>query len=153
VAGILAKALEYAGRPTTEFNKYELLQMLETLQNTARDTKHEKSEYYQLAYQSARNKIDIPHEHFRSLALRLLGNKDHQRVFEAVSKVEKAMAKTTEQYRSDTPQRGRRQIRDQGARRCYYCNKQGHVWARCLARKAAQRNDSQQGKKDTGDKK
>ncbi|KXJ07272.1 hypothetical protein AC249_AIPGENE19266 [Exaiptasia diaphana] len=48
VAGLLAKALDYATRPASEFNKYDLLKILETLQNTARDTKHEKREYYQL---------------------------------------------------------------------------------------------------------
>ena len=34
-------------------------------------------------------KVDLPKEHFRALVLRLLGDKDHAKVYEAVAKVEK----------------------------------------------------------------
>ena len=35
--------------------------------------------------------MDLPKEHFRALVLRLLGDKGHTKVYEAVAKVEKAM--------------------------------------------------------------
>ncbi|XP_028397230.1 uncharacterized protein LOC114521041 [Dendronephthya gigantea] len=87
------KALDYAMRPASEFNKYDALEILDTLQNSARDSKHERAEYFRLAFQMARSKIDFPHQHFQSLVLRLLGDKDQQKVFDALTKVEKSMLK------------------------------------------------------------
>ena len=81
--------LDYAVRPLSEFNKYEAVDILETLQNTSRDNHDEKHEFYRLVYQTARGKVDLPKEHFRALVLRLLGDKDHTKVYEAVAKVER----------------------------------------------------------------
>ena len=50
-------------------DKYEALEMLESLQHTAQDTKEELQNFYRLAYQTV-------HGHqFRSLLLHLLGTK------------------------------------------------------------------------------
>jgi rubrerythrin len=141
VAAMLKKALAYAMRPCSEFIKYEALEILETLQNTARDSKHERQDYYRLAYQMARSKSDLPQEHFQGLVLRLLGNKDHQKVFDAVAKVEKSMAKTltsrTNQYRSNaSPYTYQRPNRATPGIRCFHCNRYGHVWSKCLIRKS-----------------
>ena len=46
-----------------------------------------------MAYQSARSKLDLPVEHFRSLVLRCVGDKDHSKIFDIVAEVEK-VAKT-----------------------------------------------------------
>ena len=72
-----------------------MLEILETLQHTARDIGHEKEDYYCLAsvYQSARGKLHLQQELCRSLILRLLGNKGHQKMFESVSKVDKQVNK------------------------------------------------------------
>lgn len=141
VASMLTKALDYATRPQSEFNKYEALDIFETLQNTARDNTDERQEYYRLAFQTARSKVGLPNEHFQSLLLRLLGDNDHQKVFEAVAKVEKSMGKSpspraSSSYRSSmAPYRGR-SGRGVAGLRCFHCNKLGHVWARCMLRKA-----------------
>ena len=58
-------------------NNYEALDMLESLQHTAQDTKEELQNFYRLAYQ------------FRSLVLRLVGDKDHEKSFDCVRKEEK----------------------------------------------------------------
>ena len=135
--------MDYAIRPATEFNKYDTLDLLETLQNTARDSTDEKHEYYRLAYQTVRGKVHLPPEYFRSLVLRLLGDKDHQKVFEAVAKVEKTMLKmsppATPPYRRTTSPYG--QYRGDSRRtnsgpRCYHCNQPGHRRARCFLRKS-----------------
>ena len=76
---MLKKVLDYASRPLPEFRKYESLEMVEALQNTARDNKHEKQDYYRLAYHTARSKIELPNDYFQSLISQLLGDKDHQR--------------------------------------------------------------------------
>ena len=63
-------------------NKYDALEMLESLQHTAQDTKEELQNFYRLAYQTV-------HGHqFRSLVLRLLGDKDHEKSFDCVRKEE-----------------------------------------------------------------
>ena len=139
VGSVLCKVLDYATRPITEFNTYEAIEMCETLQNTARDHSHDQREYYRLAYYTARSKIDLPNEHFRSLLLQLLGDKDHQRVFEAVAKVEKSWSKLSsirgsfQPYRRPASYAGR--SAQAGALRCYVCNRIGHIVAKCLSRR------------------
>ena len=93
MASVIRRMLNYAARPLSEFNKYEAIDILETLQNTSRENQDEKREFYRLVYQTAREKVNLPKEHFRALVLRLLGKKDHTKVYEAVVKVEKAMGR------------------------------------------------------------
>ena len=44
------KIMAYASRPLLDFNKYEALEMLESLQLTAQDTKHDRQNFYRLVY-------------------------------------------------------------------------------------------------------
>ena len=135
--------LDYAARPLSEFNKYEAIDILETLQNTSRDNQDEKREFYRLMYQTARAKVDLPKEHFRALVLRLLGDKDQAKVYEAVAKVEKRRAGGTpwagycHRGRGDGLCRGRG-MRNSASIQCHYCGKFGHIMARCYARRDAQ---------------
>ena len=73
VTDLLKKTIDYTNCQSTEFNKYEALDLIENLQNTAHDTNHDKKDYYRLAFQTARSKVDMPLEFFKSLMLRLLG--------------------------------------------------------------------------------
>ena len=93
MATVTRKMLDYAARPLSEFNTYEAIDILETLQNTSRDNQDEEREFYRLVYQTAKGKVELPKEHFRALILRLLGDKDHTKVYEAIAKVEKAMGR------------------------------------------------------------
>ncbi|CAH3162802.1 unnamed protein product, partial [Porites lobata] len=86
---LVKQILAYASRPLTEFNKYEVLEMLETLHNKAADRNHDRKNYYRLVHQSAREKVELSKDHFKDLVMRLLGDKDHERVLDIVSKVEK----------------------------------------------------------------
>lgn len=90
MAAVIRKIMDYATQPLYNFNKYEVIDSLETLQNTSQDNQYEKGEFYRLVYQTARGKLDLLKEHFQALVLRLLGGKDHAKVYEAVAKVEKA---------------------------------------------------------------
>ena len=85
---LVEQILVYASRPLTEFNKYEVLEMLETLHNKAAHRNHDRKNYYRLVHQSAREKVESK-DHFKDLVMRLLGDKDHERVLDIVSKVEK----------------------------------------------------------------
>ena len=144
VTTVIKKMLDYAARPLSEFNKYEAIDILETLQNTSRDNQDEKREFYRLVYHTARGKVDLPKEHFRALVLRLLGDKDHTKVYEAVAKVEKAMGSgspwSVSSHRgrgSNIPYRGRG-MRSSAPVQCYFCGKFGHIMARCYARRDGQ---------------
>ena len=87
--GLLTKIKSLASRPIVEFNKYEVLDLLEALKNTACDVRHEKGGYFRLVYETLRGKLDQPNQMFRSFLLPLLGDKDHEKILGIVAKVEK----------------------------------------------------------------
>jgi len=57
--------------------------------NIAQDTKHERLNFYRLVYQTVRGKMDMALDQLKSLVLGLLGDKDQEKIFDAVTKVEK----------------------------------------------------------------
>ena len=132
--------LDYASSSLSEFNKFEALAMVDTLQNTAHDNKQEKEKYYRLAYQTIRAKVDIPADQFRSLLLRLFGDKEHEKIFDIVTKVEKSYQRAGSRerprmaptYSTDIP-RGRWLLPTNA--RCFYCQQVGHFRAQSLWRK------------------
>ena len=81
--------MSYASGPLADFNKYEALEKLESLQHTVQGTKYERQNLYRLVYQTVRVKMDVPHDQLKSLILRFLGDKAHEKVFDVVAKVEK----------------------------------------------------------------
>ena len=152
---VVRRILAYTARPLTEFNKYEGLEMLETLQNTASDKRHEKSNYYRLANQTARSNINVPKPQFHSLVARLIGDKDHEKVLDIESKV----AKT---YRQEsTPRRGNNYSapyqRPQGQWnnlvelsqvKCFDCGEPGHYRANCPNKKSIDKDKDTTAKKN-----
>ena len=109
----------------SEFNKYEVLDMLDILHNKAADGNHDKNEYYRLVYQTAREKVDSSKDHFKDLAMRLLGDKDHEKVLYVVCKVEKSHRRKSweREGTSASVARSSRQFN----MRCYFCNRRSHV--------------------------
>lgn len=139
VDGTIKKILDYGARPLSEFNKFEALDMLEVLQNTVRDHGDTKAGFFRLAYQSARSKLGLPVEHFRSLVLRCVGDRDHSKIFDIVAKVEVAKPATPDgekrvAYRGN-PQHNYTPQRRLSSIRCYNCNQWGHRAARCRNRR------------------
>jgi len=144
VATVIRKMLDYAARLLSEFNKFEAIDILETLQNTSRDNQDEKREFYRLVYQTAGRKVDLQKEHFWALVLRLLGDKDHTKVYEAVAKVDKAMG-TGYPWSGLPHRRSSNDILYKGhgmgssaSVQCYFCGKLDHIMARCYARRDMQ---------------
>ena len=123
-------------RAVSEFTKHWIM-LIAHQQNLVNNSNHEMKDYFKLAYQTARNKSHLLQEHFRTLLLRLLGDKNHQQVFEAVAKVEKTMV-TTDRLASRRPEFSpsqQRPIRDFRLPHCFFCQKPGHFYAQCLARR------------------
>jgi len=75
VDAVIRKFLDYAAQLLSEFNKYEAIDILETLQNTSRDNQDEKREFYRLVYQTARAKVDSPRNTSRHWCYAYLGTK------------------------------------------------------------------------------
>lgn len=129
--------MNYIARPLTEFNKYEALEMTEELQNAAHDRKHQKERYYRIAYQTIREKMGVPPLQFRALLLRLLGDKDQEKVSDIVSKVDKQFTRQRSQDNRSVPtySSGDRGLAPWTNARCFYCNKTGHFQSHCTQRR------------------
>ena len=67
VESLVQRLLDYSSRPLPDFHKFNALAMLETLYNMAHDKRHEKDQYYRLAYQTIRERTDLPPGQFRKL--------------------------------------------------------------------------------------
>lgn len=89
VDAILARIMNLVSRPLSEFNKYDALELVNSLRNAAHDTRHNKEMYYGLVYEAFHAKLDRSNEQFRDFLLPLLGDKDHEKVLDVMTKVEK----------------------------------------------------------------
>ena len=135
--------MTYASRPLSEFNNYEALEMIEAIQRCARDNKAEKEAYYRLVYQTARDKLYLPTLHFRSLLLCLLGDKNYDKVCEAVSQVEKSYARDARKEKPVATRNFMRTARSSPRSfRCFYCQQPGHFKANCYKRKRDMKLDN-----------
>ena len=136
VEGLLTKIKNLASCPIVEFNKYEVLDLLEALKNTARDVRHEKEGYFRLVYETLRGKLDQPNQMFRSFLLPLLGDKDHEKILGIVAKVEKKPTDVNS-FQCQCLMPG-----DQVPNCCYNCGKFGHISANCFKRRREPRGRS-----------
>ena len=124
-------------RPLSDFNKYEAMEMFELLQNTSHDNKHHMEGFYKVAYQTARERMDLPKDQFRSVLLRLIGDEDHEKeVLHIISKVEKHYRRDGRGKSGATPYERHMEHRPRASGvRCFYCHRLGHFRAHCLQRK------------------
>lgn len=129
VDSLLIKIRNLASRPTPEFNKFEVLELLEALKNAAQDVKHEKTGYFQLTFETLRSKINQSNEQFRNFLLPLLGDKDHEKILEIVAKVEKTNRRIHGKQGRATASA------PYSVLRCHYCGRPGHIKVNCFKRK------------------
>ena len=54
VENVIAKIMNYAARPLSEFNKFEALDMVENLNNVSQEQKHAKHAYHRMVYETLR---------------------------------------------------------------------------------------------------
>ena len=109
---------------------------LKDLKNADHDSKHEKKIYYRLVFETLRGKLDQPSDQFRNFILPLLGDKDHEKVLDVVAKVEKSNLRQIQKSSgAGGVSKNRSYLSSRPPRRCFYCNKPGHIKAQCLQRK------------------
>ena len=136
VDNLLKRIMNLASRLIAEFNRFEAMELVEGLKNEAHDTHYEKEGYYRLVYETLRGKLELPNVQFRNFIFPLLGNKDHKKVLDVMSKVEK---NNRQQFGKKWSSEGRGNKRnfsppDVGLC-CYYSNKLGHFGAQCAKRR------------------
>jgi len=81
--------MSYVNSHETFSNDLALEHVL-SLKITAKETNHQKAPYYATVFQSLREKLQVPNDQFKRYILVLLGDKDQEKVYERLSKVDKA---------------------------------------------------------------
>ena len=69
------------------------MDLIEQLKNVAVQIKYKKADYYITVLATLMEKLVKPAEHFRNYILSLFGDRDYEKVIEAVSKTDKALEK------------------------------------------------------------
>ena len=80
---------QYAFRQATDFDKYKALEMVDDLRNVAVHLKHKKADYFTSVHAILLERIAKPVDQFKSYVLSLLGDRDYDKIMEAVGKVDK----------------------------------------------------------------
>ena len=137
VENLLKRLMSLASRPLVEFNLYEALELVDALKNAAHDSKHEKEAYHRLVFETLRGKLDQPNDQFRNFIFPLLGDKDHEKVLDVVAKVAEKnnMRQMQKSSGSGGVLKNRSYPSSRKPRRCFYCNRPGHIKVHCLQRR------------------
>lgn len=136
------KIRNLASRPTAEFSRFEAMDILEALKNSAHDNKHEKTNYYRLTYETLRSKLHASSdEKFRAFLLPLLGDKDQEKILDIVAKVEKNDRRQTRNAVTGVSY-SREAAPPYKSIRCFYCQRFGHTKATCFKLKRVKERDS-----------
>ena len=85
--------VQYAFRQLADFDKYRAMEMAESLRNVALQVKDKKADYYASVYAILQERISKPTEQFKNYVLSLLGDRDKEKIMEAVNKVDKSYTK------------------------------------------------------------
>ena len=137
--------MNLASRPGSEFNKYEALELVDTLKNAAHDVADAKSNYYRIVYETLRDKLNESADYFHALLLSLLGDKDHEKVLDRMGKVEKRYSQKSERAMPAGRRAARRGPEGSYEPTCHYCHKPGHFRAQCHQRKRDQQGQPYRG--------
>ena len=90
--------VQYALRQSAEFDKHVALEKVEYLKHVARDTKDKKTGYYSSVHSTLVERINKSADQFKAYVLSLLGDRDYERIVEAVNKVDKTYNQTFPPY-------------------------------------------------------
>ena len=82
--------VQYAFRQLVDFNKHRALEIAESLKNVALQVKDKKAVYYASVHTMLQVRIPKPIEQFKNYVISLLGDRDYEKIVEAVNKVDKS---------------------------------------------------------------
>eukprot|EP00794_Sanderia_malayensis_P015560 gene15560-17138_t len=86
VENITKEIVQYALRHSPDFDKYMALEKAERLKIVSRERQHKKADYFTAVHAKLSEKIGHPVEQFRNYVLALFGDKDYEKVVEAIGK-------------------------------------------------------------------
>ena len=95
VDSIKRDIVQYALRQSTDFDKHLAIEKIEYLKHVARDLKDKKADYYSSVHSILLERINKNGDQFKTYVLALLGDRDYERIIEAVNKVDKTFNKMT----------------------------------------------------------
>lgn len=137
VDAILGKIVHTANSKNLPFCKDALLEQVLQLKVVAMETKHEKASYFSAVFQSLKGKLLVSDDQFRRYLLVLLGDKEQEKVFDKMSKVDKAFKSSgrPDSFGESSSFGQRRPSRVQmSAIRCFACQGYGHYARNCRVR-------------------
>ena len=118
------------------FSKDQALDYLLNIRMVAKESNHPKAGFYGAVLRAMREKSGVPDDPFKRYLEVLLGDKDHEKVLEMMSKVDKSMRSSVSRPIPATrsPWRGR------GGRaprpvQCFLCHQFGHYQSVCPMRR------------------
>ena len=119
------------------FNKERALDLLVNLKIVAKESKHERSGFFNAVLFAVQEKMAVPEAMFKHYLLALLCDKDHEKVLDAIAKVDKSLSSSVAaQVPSDSPAPGPVRSRGRGRQnvQCYFCHRFGHYQRFCYLR-------------------
>lgn len=116
------------------FSKDQALEYLLNIRIVAKESNHPKAGFYEAVLRAMREKSRVPDDQFKRYLEGLLGDKDHEKVLEMMSKVDKSM-------RSSVSRPARFPWRGRGGRtprqvQCFHCHQFGHYQSVCPMRRS-----------------
>lgn len=143
VDGALEEIKKLAASKSLLFSKDHALDCLVNLKIVAKETKHPKVGYFSAVLETLWQKVSSTDSQFKRYLSVLLGDKDQERVLEAITKVDKASKASSSGSANESKRpwqsppswggRGMRQNRLENVQ-CYFCGNNGHYQNRCPVR-------------------
>ena len=131
---LLGKMRLLCSRPIAELSSFDAMERLEAIKDAAHDGRSEKANYYRLTCETLRSKLHgCSDAQFCDYRLPLQRDKDQEKIFDIMAKVEKLNRKRQDESSS----RPRRDAAPGPYKslRCYYCSKFGHTRLNCCKKK------------------
>ena len=119
VDGIIEKIMQLVKSKAVPFNKDQVFEQILNLKVVALETKHPKANYHSTVFQALREKMGGSDEQFKRYVLALLGDKDQEKVLDAMTKVDKALRVPS--FSATPTFRGRDRGISLGGLQCFYC--------------------------------
>lgn len=136
VESVLEQIRDYIRNPS--FTKERALDMLISLRILAKESSHPKSSFYDAVLRAMQDKSRASDYQYKMYLRSLLGDKEDEKVLEAMAKVEKAM-----RVAEPGPSRSRSRGWDRGSGVvCYSCNRRGHYQRFCPYRREHEKRQS-----------
>lgn len=139
VESCLEEVKNYVKTPL--FLKDRALDMLVNLKVIAKESGHAKCGFFDAVLKAMRERLSVAPEQFKKYLEVLLGDKDHEKVLDAIAKVDKAGRVASQGsrtgFRSNPyPRMGRgyQSYQSRASVECYNCRRLGHYQAQCPLR-------------------